>query len=85
MARDGVQSIKAEPDGLYGTANRGGLATCVMVPWEDVPYDVRQHLAEVFRFLNQRNDEAVAIAAVKVRDKKMSSHWKPSWISEATA
>lgn len=78
MARSGVQSIKAEPDGLYGHGGTEGVATCVMVPWEDVPYEVRQHLAEVYKYLNQVTLERTQDAAFRMRESKINK----SWVSE---
>jgi hypothetical protein len=71
MARDGVQIVKATPEGLYGHGGTEGIATALMVPWERVPFDVRQHLSAVYRFLNDETDKRVAEAATRARDKRI--------------
>lgn len=83
MAReDGVREIKAVPEGLYAIADRDGLVTSFMIPWDEVPRDVREHMVAVFKHLNGINDTRLILAAEHVKVEDMRRVSRRPWISE---
>jgi hypothetical protein len=80
MARgDGVRTVKAAPEGLFAVADNRGTRTAFVVPWEQVPYDVRQHLAEVYRYLNEEHGKRVEHLAIHVRDERIHQADRKEW------